>query len=342
MSCFAVIPWSETFSEDRMFNVMAAVNRDNLLEPYLEMKQEFERCGHVIHTIDLFSDYQAVDFFLFFSLDWDIVKKIIHVGKGDRMVYCMAEPPSVYWYNSPKGYRILKYIFPYLLSWNDDWVDNKSVFKRNTPYWFKDQRVGNLPYEKKKLITCISGNKSSTYPGELYSERVRAIDYFEKNHAGDFDLYGTGWNEKEHPCYKGRTANKTEVYHQYRFAICYENIEGLKGYITEKLPDCLVSGIVPIYSGSTDVAAYVPDNCYIRLRDYRDYDSLYEYISGMDEDTYNTYLFNADAFLKSSMADYFSGARYANYILDAVARGKCFRSSRFAYKVFKYVNRMKR
>lgn len=337
MSNFAIIPWSEDFYDDRMFDINPPVNRDYLLEPYLELKQEFERRGHAIHTIDLYNDYDGIDYFLFFRLDWEIVKNIVRYDKSDRMVYCTAEPPSVFRYNSPSGYIILKRIFPYILTWNDDWTDGKSVFKRNTPYWFVDQRIGNYTYKDKKLITCISGNKHSDYPNELYSEREKAISFFETYYPDEFDFYGVGWNESEHPCYKGRIDDKSKCYHQYRYAICYENIEGLRGYITEKILDCLVSGIVPIYAGSKDVADYVPENCFIKLRDFSDYDKLYDYIKNINEEQYNQYLQKADDFLNSSKSDYFSGSRYARYILDAISHEKKnFRSSWIAYKVFKY------
>lgn len=44
------------------------------------MQEEFKRLGHVIHTVDLFNDLMKVDFFLFYVLDWDWVKKITELG----------------------------------------------------------------------------------------------------------------------------------------------------------------------------------------------------------------------------------------------------------------------
>lgn len=336
MSSFAIIPWERRQYNDNVFNINPPYNRDYLIEPYVEMKEEFERRGHVIHTIDVFDSYYDVDFFLFFTVDWEIYHRVVKCGKGNRMVYCTAEPPSVCRYNSPGGYRILKRIFPYILTWNDDWIDGKSIFKRNTPYWFVDQRTGSLTFGQKKLVTCICGNKRSDYPGEMYSERERAINYFEEHHPDDFDLYGTGWDSAKHMCYKGTVDNKALTYHKYRFAICYENIEGLRGYITEKILDCLVSGVVPIYAGSSDIAEYVPKECFISLRDYDGYSELYDYIFGVDEENYMKYLYDAEKFMKSEKSDYFSGRRYADYILNAVSDHKAgYRSSKTAYRLLK-------
>ena len=336
MSVFAIVPWDRIQYKDNIFNINPPYNRDYLIEPYVEMKEKFEKEGHTIHTIDMYESYDDVDYFLFFSVDWDIYHAIVGCGKGNRMVYCTAEPPSVCKYNSRAGYRILKHIFPYILTWNDNWVDGKSIFKRNTPYWFVDQRDDSVSFSDKKLITCISGNKHSNYTGELYSERERAIRYFEEHHPEEFDLYGSGWSNEQHRCYRGTVTNKALTYHKYKFAICYENIEGLNGYVTEKILDCLVSGIVPIYAGSTDIEKYVPENCFIKLRDYASYSELYDYISCIDEDKYKSFLYAADMFLNSPKADYFSGTRYAEYILEALLSEKPrFRSSSVAYRLLK-------
>jgi hypothetical protein len=270
-------------------------------------------------------------------------KKLVSQGRDASMVYCIAGPPSVHSWNDKKGYKLLRYIFPYILTWNGDWVDDRSIFRRNIPYFFVDQTEGNLPFTEKKLITFISGNKRSSYKGELYSERERAISFFEKYHPSEFEFYGTGWDENEHLCYKGKCANKAEVFHKYKFAICFENIEGLNGYITEKLLDCLESGIVPIYAGASNVDEIIPKECFIKYRDFSGFEDLYNYIKSLDENEYNRYLAHAKAYIHSPQVNYFSGERSARCIIDSVSHDKKFRSSFLAYKTFKwkYLMRMK-
>jgi len=336
MSSFAIIPWTDGFLNDRLFERHKSRYIDGLIAPYVEFKDCFEKRGHIVHTIDKYHDYSEIDYFLFFTLDWDIYKEALKYGKDAGLVYCTAEPPSVHRRNSKPGYRVLKHIFPYILTWNDSWIDNKSIFKRNMPYWFEDQREGNLLFEEKKLLTSISGNKKSSYKGELYSERAKAIDFFEKNHPSEFDFYGTGWDGGIHPCYKGVADDKSQIYHKYRFCICYENIEGLNGYVTEKLLDCLVSGIVPVYAGAPDISKYVPESCYIKLREFGCYSDLYDHLASMSESEYSRYLFNADHFLRSGKREYFSGTKYAEFILEAISQDKKgFQSSKMAYKIMK-------
>jgi alpha(1,3/1,4) fucosyltransferase len=43
---------------------------------------------------------------------------------------------------------------------------------------------------KNKLCSMIIENKFNFHPLELYTERVKAIRWFEKNHPEDFDLHG--------------------------------------------------------------------------------------------------------------------------------------------------------
>ena len=324
---FAIIPWAKQFYKDKMFSLDdKKINRDNLMVPFFEMKQEFERRGDQLHTIDIYN-FEEIDFFLFFVIDWKIVQKVIKAGKANCMIYCNAEPPVVDKRNTPEGYRKLKRIFPYILTWNDDWLDNETIFKRNLPHYFTDERIGNLPFEKKSLITCISGNKSSSHPDELYSERERAISYFEEKYPDQIEFYGVGWDKRKHKCYGGKVDNKANIYHQFKFAICYENMKNIKGYVTEKIFDCLTSGIVPIYKGASDICKYVPKECFISLEDFESYDDLAEYLIHMRKEEYEEYLKSADHFLKSEQSAEFSGATYAGYIYDSISGNKEFRVS---------------
>ncbi len=328
---FAIIPWSEAFAQDRMFQYdNPRINRDYLLEPYYEMQQFFAGNGDELHTIDMYDRIEGIDYFLFFVLDWSIVYKLVSLGKADRMVYCTAEPPIVEPRNTPKGYKKLKQFFPYILTFNPEWVDGKSIFIRNDPYFFVDDRDKAYPFCKKKLITFISGNKTSDHPDELYSERRRAIEFFEETAPQDFDFYGTGWDKERHRCYRGVASNKREIYYKYKYAICYENMRNIRGYVSEKILDCLVAGIVPIYAGATDITNFVPSDCFIHLDDFQDYDSLLEYITGLEEKDYQMFLDAADSFLKSGKTDLFSGTRYATCIYDAIKENKRFKPTLYA------------
>lgn len=335
---FAVIPWSPAFMQDKMFDVMdLTINRDHLMEPFREMQLEFERQGDELHTIDYY-DMEKIDYFLFFVIDWEIVLKVIHMGKADRMIYCNAEPPVVDMTNSPAGYRKLQGIFPYILTWNRDWVDNKTTFKRNIPYYFENN-INDTAFKERKLVTGISGNKHSKHIDELYSERERVYSFFEKNYPDDFSFYGTGWDKKEHPCYGGRVENKSEIFHQFKFAICFENMKNVKDYVTEKIWDCLCSGIVPIYAGANNVYEYVPRDCYIDYFEFENCEELAHFLLQMKEEEYNNYLNAAQRLLETDVKDIFSGNEYARLIYNAIRHRKKFEVSIIhrLYIIFSYM-----
>lgn len=323
----AVIPWSNAWLKDKMFVVDdPVINIDHRNNGFWEMKKEFERRGDSFHTIDLYPDLKEVDFFLFFELDWNWLDKVVKAGGEERMVYCNAEPPVVNPMNSPEGYRFLKRFFPYILTWNRDWIDGKTIFKRNIPYYFMDHADGG-EFSGRKLLTSISGNKKSKHPDELYSERERVITFFENHYPDDFQFYGTGWDKEVHPGYGGRVDKKIEIYHRYKFAVCFENMKNIKGYVTEKLFDCLTAGIVPIYAGAEDIREYVPEECFIDYWKFDNLNSLAEFLTDMGEKEYQSYLDAARNFLHSACLDKFSGAEYARNIYEVMAVKKKFHMS---------------
>lgn len=315
----AIIPWSDVFLEDNIFHAENdKINFDHRLDPYVRMQQEFTDQGDECHTVDYYEDLKKVDYFLFFELNLEWLKKLIDLRLSARLVYCNAEPPSVYEWNCPDGYQKLLRYFPYIMTWNSKWVDNKSVFLKNIPYYFVEN-IGNVPFEKKKLLTSISGNKKSDYPDELYSERERVINYFEKNCPEDFDFYGTGWSSENHPCYRGRANVKAEVYHQYRFAVAFENIRNIHGYVTEKILDCLTAGIVPVYAGASDITAYLPEDCFIRYDDFKSLEEMEGFLRNISKEEYEHYLKCASDFLHSEAVNRFAGEEYARLVYQMIA-----------------------
>lgn len=316
----AIIPWNEDYYNNRIFDVEnRKLNRDHLMTPYFFMKKEFEKNGDELNTVDLYDDLSKVDYFLFFDFIQEWLIRLSRLGLEGRMIYCNGEPEVVKPMNSKAGYEKLKKYFPYIMTWNDDLIDDERIFKRIIPYFF-EKRPGAKPFAKKKLLTNISGNKFSHDEKELYSERERLITYFEQNYASQFDLYGAGWDIKEHPSYKGKPENKYEVYHNYRFALSLENTKGVKGYVTEKIFDCIVADIVPIYQGADDILDYVPKECFIDYSQFTSMSELADFLVHMSEEEYSVYLEAMHDFLESDMIRKLDGAEYAKNIYHVITK----------------------
>ncbi len=319
----AVIPWNEAYQGNRMFDVNnKKLNRDHLMTPYSHMKREFEAHGDEFNTIDLYGNLSEVDYFLFFDFFPNWIIRLANLGLDGRMIYCNAEPEVVNPLNSQEGYEKVKKYFPYIMTWNKDLIDDRRIYKRIIPYYF-EERPGAMPFAQKKLLTNISGNKTSDNPKELYSERERLITFFEKNYNSQFDLYGTGWDKKKHPSYRGMPENKYEVYHRYRFALSLENTKDVKGYVTEKIYDCFVSGIVPVYQGAEDILDYVPKECFIDYSQFGTMQELADFLVRMPEEEYLSYQEAIKTFLKTDIADRLDGAEYAKNIYHVIDKSAC-------------------
>jgi hypothetical protein len=171
-------------------------------------------------------------------------------------------------------------------------------------------------YEKRdKLVVLFGSNRSlrGWHPkNNLYTERVKTIKWFEDNAPNDFSLYGKKWNmsgrlptrlgglihsfEKKlpfkyfpFPSWKGVIANKQDILIHSRFSIVYENIRGLKGYITEKIFDAFVAGNVPVYWGAENINDYIPNKCFIDRRSFKNHEELYHFLKNMPEVQYLDY-----------------------------------------------------
>lgn len=209
------------------------------------------------------------------------------------------------------------------LTWNDSLLNQKGYYK----YQFTNQiePLTSIPFNEKKfcIITTSYLKGIFTANGELYTERIAAVDYFEKNAPEDLDVFGwRGWKEygkdKEYKTFKGYLdSNKTITERaKYKFCICYENVRH-PGLITEKLLHCLLAKTVPIYLGATNIEKYLPSNCFVNKDDFKSYDDLYKFLKNMSEDDYNKYIINIENFLNSDRFLIFSPLNFAENLLKA-------------------------
>ena len=281
----AFVPWDKSITKNNIY----IPKYEKYIDSHIELKRAFEANGDDINTIDMYEDLRDVDIFLFTIIDYKWLNKVIAKGLIHRCVYCSAEPAVVKPENCKEGYEKMKEIFPFFMTFNDELVDGVRFFKRNIPFCFRTAH-GNIPFEQKKLLVNISGNKFSDHPDELYTERERIVTYFEENYPEHITLYGTNWDKKKHPSYMGVIDDKKNAYHTHKFALALENTKELCGYVTEKMLDCFECGIVPIYWGAKDIETYIPRECFIDYSKFKSMDELYQYLISMQESEYIQYI----------------------------------------------------
>lgn len=243
------------------------------------------------------------------------------VGKlpKEKMVLFMWEP----YIRLRKMYnKNLHRCFSKIYTWDDDLVDNKLYFKFYYPV-LQPMIEKIVPFEEKKFCTLVSGYAFGSdkyprkYPNELYSHRMKAIEFFEKVGEEGFEFYGKGWpvNFKS---FRGACSDKIEVIKNFKFSICYENCRDTKGYISEKIFDCFQAGNLPVYWGASNVTDFIPKECFIDRRDFETLDELYVFLKAMTAEEYNGYIERIAAYLKSDKAQLFSQENYQRIFAEAV------------------------
>jgi alpha(1,3/1,4) fucosyltransferase len=224
-------------------------------------------------------------------------------------------------------YNLNRY-FDFILTWNNELINKKNFFKINVPQHKDWPKVNQITFDKKKLITNISGNKYSNTKNQLYESRRKIIKYCEKRLKHQFDLYGFNWNEPVtysqkifkintpyYRSYRGEVINKAETLSNYKFAIIYEN-NIHHGYVTEKIFDCLRSNCVPIYLGCPNIKKLIPANTFIDRRLFKNNEILVDYLINMSELKYNEYISNISKFLQSKDFENHFSSNIVNRIFD--------------------------
>ena len=329
----------EVYNNNQMFqNPENQLGGDRMYFLYY-LGQKLLKNDHGINTIDqeknLFN-FDAIMFIDFPTLKNNYFNTLIK--KGFKNLYLLTMEPFVIKTDNwdLQNHKYFRKIF----TWNDELIDNEKYFKIN--YSYKIPEDINIDINKKeKLCTLIAGNKYISKPGELYSERIEAIRWFERNHPEDFDLYGLGWgkynfkgvfsrlNKYEYlksffkvyyPSYRGAIFSKKEILEKYKFSICYENYMGMQGYITEKIFDCFFSGCVPIYLGAPNIEEHIPKDIFIDKRNFKTYEELYKFLKSISELQYKQFLINIRNFLKSDHVKKFSLEYFANTIITEILK----------------------
>jgi hypothetical protein len=312
MKKIALIPIYKTLEQNKIFDNRDV--RDNIFEPMEKLKLFFEAHKLSLNTNDI-NTIHTSDNFLFYRIDLGLIVALFLQGKLKNSIYLPLEPEIIDKFHSNKNLKSIAKIFGKTLTWNDMVVDNKRIFKS---YWSMPYQIQkfDIDFKDKKLLANISGFKTSKKNNELYSERIKTIRYFENNYLEELDLYGMGWDKITFPSYKGVVENKSEVLKKYKFTLCYENMENIDGYITEKIFDCFYANTVPIYWGGNNILDYVPAECFINRKSFKNNEELRTYLVNISESEYKNKIIAINNYLESEKYKLFLPENYAKTIFD--------------------------
>jgi hypothetical protein len=318
------------YQQNKIFDLSDKIlNRDNCLSPYFELRERFKEKGYDLQTSDILSPEEA-DVVLYNEMP----KKSPSLNEVKKSYLMLFETSIIRADNWDIGkHQFFKKIF----TWHDTFVDGLKYIKFNFPNQIKSTAPGLVGRDK--LLTSISGNKTSSHSLELYSKRLETIRWFEKHHPQDLDYYGIGWDysfdvwwqkffrklhilkffpkHKSLSC-KGRIEEKLVTLRKYKFALCYENGRDIDGYITEKIFDCFFAGTIPIYWGANNIQDYIPENCFIDKRNYKLDQEVYNLIKNMKDLEIIAYQSNIESFLKSEKITPFSNDIFVSTIVENI------------------------
>ncbi len=338
-------PPTSHFFQDRLFNpATSALGGDNILAPFLLVKDYFDRLGIPVHTADLIptepddttkvyvsvgniADYVRLarrpDVILsaYFAFECPIVEPRIYealpaIQHHVKRIMCFSDATSLAPFTGTL-IRPERFVWPQCL----DGV--------NETAWSRTDRG---------FLTMINANKlPRLYRAELYTMRLKAVEYFHR--FGEIDLYGKSWDRAPmrvgkswvpwtfrfwydalweakqrrwpNPVYaavaaasKGTVVSKAETLSRYKFAICFENMI-LPGWITEKVFDCFAAGCVPVYWGAPEITDVIPAECFIDMRQFEGFHDLRDFLHGMTPTQVTRHRDAARAFLESPAYDRF-------------------------------------
>jgi len=318
-----------TYQNNKLFDLNdKIINRDNCMYPFHLLKEKFKDISIDLATQDI-NSVEDSEIVIYNEMP-NILPKREDVCKSYLLMFESELIRPDNWDSEKHKY------FNKIFTWKDDIVDNKKYFKFNFAQEIANHINKDLS-RKEKLCTLIAGNKKSNHPLELYSKRVEAIKWFEKNHSEDFEFYGMGWDKysssnkyinfilsklkistlfvTNYSSYRGKLTSKKETLERYQFAICYENARDIPGYITEKIFDSFFAGCVPIYWGANNITKHIPKECFIDKREFNTYEDLYQYIKNMSDEIFLNYLENIEKYLNSDNSHIFSSKYFAEQII---------------------------
>jgi alpha(1,3/1,4) fucosyltransferase len=303
------------------------------------------RANLINYKIDCFTsvvtDFSNIDLFVILDFPHHILN-LVKKAKSFNIPVILIHMEGHAIIKDPLLEKKNRELFDYVLSWYSPY---KAFFKnkfKQIHFTFPEENV-LLNETINKNIICISGNKFSSDHNELYSLRRKWIFDFNKNFPKRFDLYGFGWEnyifEGGHKfsnllnkvnlrlkifsqdllVYKGTIDRKRDVLKMYTFSFIIENVSQ-DYWITEKIFDCFINGVIPIYLGCKNLKDYVPSNCYIDLNSFDSADDLVSYIDNLSDNEIFHFKKNITKYLKSPNATPFTNKHFMETLSDVILK----------------------
>lgn len=234
---------------------------------------------------------------------------------NNKLIFLVTEPPIT---NASYYEQVYYKHFGKVFTTQDDLIDSITYFKYHYPVANLQAKGLDVPFLERKLCALI-GDKNLLDQPHLYAERSNLIHFFQKHAEDDFGLCGLGWDKADFLSYKALGLEKREFLSRYKFCFCFENIIDVKGYVTSKIFDAFKAGCIPVYWGAPNISDYVPADCFIDKRNFASPEELYNFLSTMTQERYDSYRSRIREFLDSSRAQSFALQSFVDLMFSHLA-----------------------
>jgi len=264
------------------------------------------------------------------------------VEDGTAKYLIALENPSLNHLNADRDYckRFTK-----VFAWDARLLDLPNVVKVLVPNQILTEPFPS--YAERDIFSClINANKAfrEAITDDLYRERINTIRWYEKHALDKFELYGMGWEKptpafdlkgkikrslsslrakhfdyKPFPSYRGEIRDKNSIMRRSKYSYCYENTQGPNNYITEKIFDSFLSGCVPVYWGPDNVLKYIPEDCFVDRRNFKDTAAVHNFLLSISPEEYARYQSNIAGFLAADAAKIFSVEYFVSLVSEQIS-----------------------
>lgn len=164
---------------------------------------------------------------------------------------------------------------------------------------------------------------------QLQDKRLEITAFFLRKKL--LKLYGKGWGSLNNLPPKWKKViqplisknstqpckNKKTVIKKYKFCLCIENAQ-FPGYVTEKIIDCLIAKVIPVYLGAPDIEKYIPKYCYIKIENKQDMTNLLNQLQNIDVVEANKMLEAGQKFINSKRGRKYSYEGYSEFVSNII------------------------
>lgn len=190
------------------------------------------------------------------------------------------------WFPYKKHLKRLKIKNRYFVFTNT--IKNKSKNIFIYPYFMYKFKEDYTRLYSKILTFKIDNNKKFCAFIVSNASNIERLDFYQRlSNYKKVDSFGKIFkNTKSFENKNKKTffwQSNPEIYKDYKFVICFENSYE-EEYVTEKLPNAMLGGAIPIYKGAPNVGKYFNTKSFINYDDYGSFDKMIEKIIELDKD----------------------------------------------------------